>query len=162
MPDDDVSVELIARWQQGDQAAAETIFDRYVQRLSVLVRKRIGPQLQRRIDPEDVLQSAYRSFFRKAQSGDFTQLSKSGDMWKLLAAITINKLRKQCKFHGAAKRSLVEEASSNGFSSVVRASPLELAREPPPDEAVAIIDELENVMKTLGPVPRKVLELHLM
>ena len=53
------SVQLINRWQAGDEQAAEAIFERYVSRLIVLARSRMGPQLQRRIDPEDVLPSAY-------------------------------------------------------------------------------------------------------
>lgn len=161
MSADEDSVKLIARWKEGDQAAAEAIFDRYVSRLTALVRKRIGARLQRRVDPEDVLQSAYRSFFRKSQQDEFEKLDDGDDMWRLLAAITINKLLSQCAFHGAAKRSIAEEASVNGFATVLRVSPDAIAREPAPDEAVAMIDELQNVMETLEELPRKVLELRL-
>ena len=40
--------------------------------------------------------------FRRA--GDNYVLERQGDLWRLLAAITINKLRGQVKFHTAKKR----------------------------------------------------------
>ena len=161
MMSDDESAQLIHRWKSGDERAAEEIFVRYVSRLVALARKRIGPQLQRRIDPEDVIQSAYRSFFRKAEADEFKRLSKSGDMWKLLAAITINKLRSQFEFHGAAKRSVTEEDSVSEYSTVIRVSPVGISREPAPDEAAAIVDEVESVMSELDSLSRQIFELRL-
>ena len=56
------SQELLRHFQKGDSRAAELIFDRYVRRLLALARSGIGPKLRRRIDADDVVQSAYRSF----------------------------------------------------------------------------------------------------
>jgi DNA-directed RNA polymerase specialized sigma24 family protein/predicted Ser/Thr protein kinase len=58
---------------------------------------------RRRLDPEDVVQSAYRSFFLRAAEGDF-ELRQPGDLWRLLAQITLNKVRKQAERHKAARR----------------------------------------------------------
>ncbi len=87
----DESIELLSRVRQGDEQAASDLFDRYVERLIKLARSRLSAKLQRRVDPEDVVQSAYRSFFSHAQDGRY-QLHKSGDLWRLLAAITVNKV----------------------------------------------------------------------
>ena len=59
----DSSVELTDRWREGDQQAANLLFRRYSERLIALVRCHLSEKLARRLDPEDVVQSAYRSFF---------------------------------------------------------------------------------------------------
>ena len=71
------SVELLDRFRDGDDEAAHELFNRYVDRLVALARTRLSAQMKRRVEPEEVVQSAYRSFFRKAGEGKFT-LDKSG------------------------------------------------------------------------------------
>src|ERR1700679_4129725 len=60
---DEWSGDLLARWRAGDQQAATEMFHRYANRLILLARSRLSPRLSHRVDPEDVVQSAYRSFF---------------------------------------------------------------------------------------------------
>lgn len=98
MSTDNESIQLLVRWKAGDEAAAEEIFSRYLHRLAGLARNRLSDKMQRRIDPEDVVQSAYRSFFRQAKE-DRYELKRSGDLWRLLAAITINKTMGQIEYH---------------------------------------------------------------
>ena len=156
---DPKSRQLLARCREGDEQAAEMIFDRYVQRLVALARSRLSPKLQRRIDPEDVVQSAYRSFFRSAQEGGFAD-ARDGEMWKLLAGITINKLLKQAEFHQAKKRA-IENEGSMAAGSQWNINPELVARDPSPSEAAAIVDELNEVMQALKPLNRQVLEMRL-
>lgn len=159
MPDDNQSQQLLARCREGDEQAAEMIFDLYVQRLVALARSRLSPKLQRRIDPEDVVQSAYRSFFRSARQGGFAD-ARDGEMWKLLAGITIKKMLHQAEFHQARKRAIDNEGSV-AASSNWNVNPEFVAHEPSPAEAVTIVDELNNVMQTLKPLHRQVLEMRL-
>jgi RNA polymerase sigma-70 factor (ECF subfamily) len=56
--DEQKSAVLLARWQEGDSAAAELIFERYVRRLVGLAKTRLSSKMQRRVDAEDVVQSA--------------------------------------------------------------------------------------------------------
>ena len=91
MPADDDSLALLERWKAGDGSAADEIFSRYMQRLAGLARHRLSDKMQRRVDPDDVVPSADRSFFRPAQD-DRYELKRSGDLWRLLAAITMNKV----------------------------------------------------------------------
>jgi RNA polymerase sigma-70 factor, ECF subfamily len=160
MGTDDQSIQLLARWRAGDEAAADEIFHRYLNRLSGLARTRLSEKMQRRIDPEDVVQSAYRSFFRQAKE-DRYELKRSGDLWRLLAAITINKVMGQVEYHQAAKRSIDGEAALPDHSTNSLFSPIAIAHEPTIEEAVALADEIEAFMKTLEPVERQVLELRL-
>jgi RNA polymerase sigma factor (sigma-70 family) len=151
---DEPSEQLLARYQSGDETAAAELFRRYVSRLTVFARARLAPRVARRVDPDDVVLSAYRSFFVRARKGEFT-LRRSGDMWRLLVAVTLNKVRHQVARHEAGKRSLRRE---DGESPVEE----QFSRSPRPEEAVAVADELEQIMATLSPVKRRILQLRLL
>src|SRR5712671_3363960 len=99
------SLVLLEQFRGGDDIAAEALFNRYFQRLTLLARSRLSPRLARRTDPEDVVLSVYRSFFIDARAGRFT-LTRGGDLWRLLASITKHKLLRQNRYHGAERRSV--------------------------------------------------------
>lgn len=160
MTEEQDSVELLARWRRGDETAAAELFDRYVNRLISLARSRLSEKMKRRVEPEDVVQSAYRSFFRKADGGRYT-LEKSGDLWKLMAAITVSKVRGQVEFHTAQKRGVYTEESLGPSDIGSRVNPVAIADDPTPHDAALVVEELQNVMKTLEPVQREILKLAL-
>ncbi|WP_145387524.1 RNA polymerase sigma factor [Stieleria neptunia] len=160
MADDPESMVLLDRWKAGDESAAEEIFTRYMNRLAGLARSRLSEKMQRRVDAEDVIQSVYRSFFRHAKD-DRYELKRSGDLWRLLAAITVNKTMGQVEFHQAAKRAIDGERDWSEDENASVISPFAIAREPTVEEAVALNDEIEAFMKTLEPLERKVLEMRL-
>src|SRR5262249_16649412 len=62
----DTSAELLSRWRKGDEEAASALFRRYAEQLIVLARGHLSEKLAHRLDPQDVVQSAYRSFFTGA------------------------------------------------------------------------------------------------
>ncbi|MEM8734790.1 MAG: sigma-70 family RNA polymerase sigma factor [Planctomycetota bacterium] len=157
---DESSVELLQRWKDGDEVAAAALFDRYVNQLCGLARNRLSERMKRRVEPEDVVQSAYRSFFRNAGEDRYV-LDKSGDLWKLLAAITMNKIRGQVEFHTAKKRRIYAEDSLATNRSTMGLGPTAIATEPTPEDAAAVVEELETVMKALDPLKRTVFELAL-
>ena len=156
---DEESIALLGRYRSGDSEAASAIFERYVSRLIGLARNRMSERLSQRVDPEDVVQSVYRSFFCKARDGRY-ELEKSGDLWRLLAGITVNKVLKQAERHRQQKRSLASEQPLGGGEQFPAATEF-MAREPAPDEAAALVDELEAVTRSLEPHERKILELKL-
>src|SRR5262245_54743172 len=86
------SQQLLAGVQAGRSQAADQLFNRYVERLVALARSHMSPSLRTREDEEDVVQSVCRSFFTRAREGQYI-LQRSGDLWRLLAAITLNKVR---------------------------------------------------------------------
>jgi len=151
------SHDLFLRYRSGEDRAATEIFDRYLRRLIELARKRISPRLAQRIDPEDVVQSAYRSFFVHARAGDFV-LQRAGDLWRLLAGITLNKLHRQVERNTAARRDIGREAGAAAGADEV---PLVASAEPTPDEVAAVAEQLEQFMARLNPLERRVLELRL-
>ncbi len=144
------SRELLAHYQAGDNEAATELFDRYVARLTALARSRVGQRLKRRIDAEDIVQSAYRSFFLHAHAGDYA-LAEAGDLWRLLAAITLHKLHRQVERHSAGKRGLQGEESSSAAAADASTP------EPSAAEIVALCEGLELAMNGLADDERAVL-----
>ncbi len=106
--DSHLSKILLDRYHDGDSAAAFEIYSRYAQRMFALTRTRIGNQLTGKIDPEDITQSAFQAFFAKADRNEVFW-RQQGDLWRLLAAICINHVKREDEFFGAAKRNVVKE-----------------------------------------------------
>jgi RNA polymerase sigma-70 factor (ECF subfamily) len=151
------SAELLHLVRHGDESAESALHARYVARLVALARRRIGQRLGARVDAEDVVQSAYRSFFLRARAGQF-ELQHSGDLWRLLAQITLRKLYRQAQRHTADRRSIERETASD---AICDAGTAYASREPTPAEAAALADELAHAMQQLEPWQRRVLELRL-
>lgn len=151
------SARIFASVAGGSDDAAAELFHRYLRRLSQLARSRLAPRVARRIDPEDIVMSAYRSFFVGARAGQF-DIERSGDLWALLTTITLRKLYRTTAHHSAAKRNVASEADLPDDFDLDR---WVTSREPAPDEAIALADEVEAVLAQLQPVERRILELRL-
>src|SRR4029078_13021911 len=104
----DAMAALVSRWEQGDPQAAGELFSCYAGRLAALVRKRMTGKLAQRVDPEDIVQSACRSFFVSARDGRF-DVQNVGDLWRLLVAIPLHKLCRRVQQGKTAKRDLARE-----------------------------------------------------
>src|SRR5437016_11133519 len=104
------SAELLARYRQQDAAAAEALFQRYLKRLTQLARSRLSRKLAARVDAEDVVLSAFRSFFRLARGTEVT-LRQSGDLWRLLVRITLRKVYRNARRHHADCRNVEDRKS---------------------------------------------------
>jgi RNA polymerase sigma-70 factor (ECF subfamily) len=150
----------VARWRQGDQQAATELFQRYAERLIGLARHNLSSRLSQRLDPEDVVQSVCRSFFAGARDGRYV-LQQSGDLWRLLVGITLNKLQDKCRRHTADKRSVDRERSFGSEDSLFGLQAQVLARDPSPEEATALVDMLEKLMSPFDAPQRRMIELRL-
>jgi RNA polymerase sigma factor (sigma-70 family) len=154
------SEDLLARWRAGDQQAATELFRRYADRLIALARSRLSAKLARRVDPEDVVHSAYRSFFADVREGRY-QLERGGDLWQLLVTITLNKVQHQVERHTSQKRAVNREQPYSSEDSLVAIQGVIGAREPSPAEALALTDQVEQLMRPLDAAQRRMLELRL-
>jgi RNA polymerase sigma factor (sigma-70 family) len=153
------SLQLLDRWRSGDEQAAEELFEAYIDGLLAYVRRRMSPGLARRIDPEDVVQSVYRSFFVRARDGQFV-IERSGDLWRLLLGISFNKLQSQVDHHLAAKRSYRKEsATAAGGPDEGAHSPQDGG--PTPQELLAVSEELERLIASLPERNREILHQRL-
>ena len=153
----DNSAEIFASLARGSRSAPDRLFHRYIHRLSRLARSKLSPRLAQRIDPEDVVMSAYRSFFVAADAGRFS-VNGAGDLWALLATITLRKLYRSAAHHSADKRSINREViPDEDFDLNQRA----LSAEPSPEEALALSEELEQLLRSLSERDRRTVELRL-
>jgi RNA polymerase sigma-70 factor (ECF subfamily) len=147
MPPTDSFSDLMARLRAGDETAAEEVFRRYSHRLVALARGRMGGLLRQKVDPEDVLQSVFLSFFVRQADGQF-ELHDWDGLWGLLARITMNKCGHRIDHFRAARRDVAREAppaaetdSNPGWEAI--------AREPSPEEVARFTETVEELMHDL-------------
>ena len=94
---------LVRRFRAGDEDAATNLYKRYAERLHRLAQRNTALDLNRRFDAEDVVQSVFRTFFRRVQTG-FYDLPAGDELWRLLLVISLNKIRTLAVYHRAQKR----------------------------------------------------------
>ena len=119
--------DLLNRFQSGDRGAATEIYTRYAERLVQLAKKQSSEQLAARVDAEDIVQSVFRTFFRRASEGHY-QLPHGDELWKLFLVISLNKIRKKSQYHHAMKRDVSRTQSIQDFHSSSDKSPEEVLR----------------------------------
>jgi len=118
--------------REGDQAAAEKLWDHFFPRLLGLAQKTLACRPQRMADAEDAVQSAFFSFWQSATAGHVHADVDRDGLWSLLSVITVRKALKQVRKERTQKRGggrVLGEAS-------VEASLKALGRAPKFDEAV--------------------------
>src|SRR4051812_45861380 len=101
--------DSVTRWigelQGGDQDAAAPLWEHYFRRLVGLARKKLrNAPRQAAADEEDVALSAFDSFCRGAQRGQFRELENRGNLWRLLVTLTARKAFDQVREGNAQKR----------------------------------------------------------
>jgi RNA polymerase sigma-70 factor, ECF subfamily len=94
---------LLRRFRSGSEDAATELYVRYVHRLRALVRARCSSELARRVEPEDIVQSVFRRFFRRVSQGDY-DVPAGEELWGLFLVIALNRIRAAETFHRADKR----------------------------------------------------------
>lgn len=94
---------LLRRFQGGEADAATEIYVRYAKRLHALARKQTGADLARRFDAEDIVQSVFRTFFRRAAAG-YYEVPAGEELWRLLLVLSLHKVRDRAVYHRAQKR----------------------------------------------------------
>jgi RNA polymerase sigma-70 factor (ECF subfamily) len=96
---------LLEQFRKGQMDASTRLYLKYVDRLLGMTSKKTGTELARKIDPEDIVQSVFRTFFRRVEEGLY-DVPEGEDIWKLLLVIGLNKIRTLAVYHKAAKRDL--------------------------------------------------------
>lgn len=106
MPDDLLgSVSMLFRQlRAGNPAAITYLWDCFRPRLTALAEKTFAGRWQRMADAEDALQSAFISFWQRAERGDFGDEMTRDDLWNVLGTITVRKALRQQRHESAQKR----------------------------------------------------------
>lgn len=154
MDDQDVwpDEQWFAALAAGDPAIEEEFWRTYAGPLHRVADRQLSQQLKRRVDPEDVVQSACRTFFRRVRQGEF-EIQDRSDLWRLLLTITLNKARMQARYHGRACRGMDREQALVEEPAGKQGSPLEDAL-----AAIDFADFLESILKHLSGEQQAILQ----
>jgi RNA polymerase sigma factor (sigma-70 family) len=117
---DSVSI-WIKEVMDGDEDAAQKLWDRYFPDLLILARNRLRTIPRRVADEEDVVLSALNSFFGATQKGRFPDLADRDSLWRLLSRMTQRKAVDLLRHHLAMKRggdAVRGESHLHGSSSI--------------------------------------------
>jgi RNA polymerase sigma-70 factor (ECF subfamily) len=151
---------FLAQLQARDGEAAHEVLRRFTAQLIALARRRFAPAFRCKVDPEDVVQSAYKSFFLRYGDGRMEVDNWSG-LWGLLTLITLRKCSERVRYHRAGRRDLAREVSTpagdeDGFPWRGVAG-----REPTPQEAAELAEAVDRLLAGLSEDERPVIELSL-
>jgi RNA polymerase sigma-70 factor (ECF subfamily) len=160
MADAESFARLMARLRSGEDAAAREVFERFAGRLVALARGRFNRILARKVDPEDVVQSAFKSFFVRHREGKL-DVGDSGGLWGLLTLITLRKCADRAEYFRAERRDAAREATGSCGGDEPDAWLVALDREPRPEEAVILAETVERLFLEASVHERPVLELSL-
>ena len=153
----DSFTEMMFRLRKGDQDAAAQIFNRFTRRLVGLARVHLDSRVRQKVDPEDVLQSVYKSFFLRYAQGEVALGGWDG-LWGMLALITARKCGRCVRRFHAARRDVDAEIAESGSaddSSEIEA----FSDEPSPAEAIMLSEVVEQLLCELGQRDGEILTL---
>ena len=124
--------------KEGDDAAAQKLWDRYFAQLTAVAQSRLR-SMPRDVAGEDVALSALNSMMAAVKARRFPDLTDRNSLWPLLVTITARKSIKQVRRQTAAKR------------TTRRTQPLDIQRdvvkqEPTAEFAIEVADQLEHLV----------------
>jgi RNA polymerase sigma-70 factor (ECF subfamily) len=151
--------EFLAQMHTKEDTAAQKLFGRFTHQLIALAHRHIDGGLRHKVDPEDVVQSAYKSFFFRYGAGKLEAVNWNS-LWGLLTLITVRKCAERAAYHRAERRDAAREAPA---SPGEEAAPwLEhFGREPTPLEAAVLSETVDQLLAGLDEEERPILELSL-
>jgi len=102
----DVVEALVASAQGGDVDSLNELFQRYHQTMVDMARRKLGPRLRLKEDPDDLAQTTFREAARDFQGYRY---QGEGSLLRWLIQILQNKIRDKAEFYSAGKRDLSRE-----------------------------------------------------
>jgi DNA-directed RNA polymerase specialized sigma24 family protein len=142
----------VTRWiwalKQGDQSAAQGLWEAYFRRLVGLARNRLRDTPRQIADEEDVALSAFDSFCRGVRAGRFPRLDDRNDLWQVMVLITVRKAIDLRHYEGRPSRGSgrvrsLTELTRDGLEAIG-------GDEPTPELAAQLAEEYQRLMERLG------------
>jgi DNA-directed RNA polymerase specialized sigma24 family protein len=142
---------LVRTFQAGSEEAAEQLYRRYAGRLMELTACRRSADLTARFDPEDVVQSVFRTAFERLRLGLY-HVPEGGDLWGLLLVLAVHKVQKLAAVHHASKRDARITTGPNGLDGAFR-------RDEEAGEFLRLV--VNEVIEELPPAHRTIVRLRM-
>jgi DNA-directed RNA polymerase specialized sigma24 family protein len=153
MPSEGSVTHWIDLLKAGERAAAQPLWEAYCHRLAALARRKLQDTPRAAADEEDAALSAFASFCRRAEQGQFPRLHDRNDLWQVLVMLTARKAaqlaRNACREKRGGGKILREGdlpgadgSGEGGLAQVV-------GREPTPDFAAQMAEECRRRLEQL-------------
>jgi len=147
MSSDGSVTRLIDMLKGGDRAAAQRLWETYFRRLVGLARARLVRAPSPAADAEDVALSAFDSFYRRAERGEFPALDDRNDLWQLLFILTVRKAINLVRYQGRKARAPARVVSLTDLEGL--GAEEVLGTEPSPEIAAEMVDECRHLLDLL-------------
>jgi len=165
MIDDTPFDQVIEQLKRGEESGANHVYHRFARRLYALAKARLNNAVRDKVDPEDIVQSAFRSFFGLAQQADADErrfdVRNWDGLWAILVLIAVRKCHRQWRLYHGAGRDVQREQKLDQGPDDSGAGWEPVDREPLPEEAAALADLVEQLLGRLIPRDRPILEQRL-
>ncbi|MDG3002441.1 ECF-type sigma factor [Paludisphaera mucosa] len=149
MSDDVGSITGALRaWKDGDRDSIQRLWEAYFHRLVGLARGRLDRSARSASDEEDVALSAFASFCRRAERGEFPRLDDREDLWRLLFVITTRKAINRAHRDLGARRGGGRVASATDLDGLDLRDAVE--RGPTPEAAAQMDEDVRRLLDGLG------------
>jgi RNA polymerase sigma-70 factor (ECF subfamily) len=148
----DTTKRWIQGFRDGNPELIEEFWNQYEVRLRRLAERNLGQQIRRRVASDDVVQSAFRTFLRRAHQDEF-QLSDRQSLLALLCTITLNKIREKVRYHNRQKRGIDQERYLDAIADLS-------GSEATPDE-IAAFHEVEEMIADFSQEEQQIIHLRL-
>jgi DNA-directed RNA polymerase specialized sigma24 family protein len=150
---DESVTQWIAGLKRSEPDAQRSLFDRYHTRILALARSKLSSTALLGGDEEDVALSVFGDLFAGTPDEKFPALGDRKDLWSLLAKITFRKAVDLKKRQRRAKRGggQVKAETDLGIGDAAEEALAHVpGREPPPDLALAVADEIQCRLRGLA------------
>ncbi len=152
-PDTSSVTAWLPALKAGDNDAAQQLWEAYYQRLIYFARARLRDVPKRDFDEDDVVLSAFNSFYHRAGRSAFPQLNDRQDLWALLVTITARKIlqkqRSQMAQRRGGGRQPVASAADHPEKHLQALNEI-IGREPTPEFAAELAERVDELLRELG------------
>jgi DNA-directed RNA polymerase specialized sigma24 family protein len=153
MTDEPFGSHWILALANGDDAAAQRLWERYYGQLVQFAARKLPAAARRAADEEDVALSAFDSFCQGVQRGRFPRLSDEGDLWRVLVVITARKAADLAQHQRRQRRGGGQVRGDSAFAGGASGDggwEQVVGNEPTPEFSCQVRDELEQRLVQLG------------
>jgi DNA-directed RNA polymerase specialized sigma24 family protein len=137
--------------QAGDKAVVWPLWEQYFPQMVQYARLKLQHSRGRMGDEEDAALSAFDSFCRHAQQGQYSDLRDHNSLWRLLATITARKVAHLVRDNTRKKRGGGKVTSISASNWKSRLEPDRIfSREPDPEFAALMAEECAHLIGGLS------------
>jgi DNA-directed RNA polymerase specialized sigma24 family protein len=156
--EDNLGEHSVTQWLaalQADQSASgQRLWERYVEKLARLARKKLAHVSRRSADEDDIVAEVFADFLNGVKERRFERLCDRNDLWQILTMLTERKVITHVRREKAAKRGRGRVHGESAFARPADASAgpginQVAGREPTPEFAAEVAETLGRLMGLL-------------